>query len=257
MPKNLQNTAAAYLRLFIFASLIFSIMPQYAAASKHLWPPAALHFDEPSPETPTFKMTEQEFIEEQDSLKVRITKAYDKLLPSLPDEKRSLLKDAQSAWQSYYKKYALQLRNQLNAPVKVFYGIKGQERKTNIYRDIVLAILEQRAKDLESWTQGRYGYLDPGEVQEAREKLNEEMRLLYAYFLSNNSTMDRTFIVPMQEVQDYWYTFFKSNKLFIEGVLKNSESARIAEELLQVQRMHDQTLLHIEGSSFFHREREE
>jgi hypothetical protein len=257
MPEKLQNTAIACLFLFLFACLMFLIMPQYAAASTHLWPPSALNFDEPSPETPTFKMTEQDFMKEQDSFKLRVSMAYDKLLASLPDAKRSLLKDAQSAWQSYYEKYAVELKNQLNVPVKVFYGIKGQERKTNIYKDIVLAILEQRAKDLESWTQGRYGYLDPAEVQQAQEILNEEMRLLYADFLSNISTMERIFIVPMQEVQNCWYAFFQNNKRFIEGVLENSESARIAEELLQVQRMHDLTLLHIEGSAFFHREREE
>ncbi|ATW27668.1 hypothetical protein [Candidatus Formimonas warabiya] len=257
MANKLQNRTGVYLFFFLFFCIIFLILRQYAAASTHLWPLAAVHFDEPSAETPTFKMTEEDFINEQDALKLRVTLAHDKLLASLPDAQQILLKNAQSAWQSYYEKYAGVLKNQLDEPVKVFYGIEGQERKTNIYKDIVLAILEQRATDLESWVQGRYVYLDPGEVKETQEMLNEEKRLLYADFLLNNSTMDRIFIDPMQEVQNYWYAFLQSNTRFIEDVLKNSASVKIAEELLQVRRMHDLTLLHIEGSAFFHREREE
>jgi len=61
----------------------------------------------------------------------------------------------------------------------------------------------------------------------------------------------------MQEAQDSWYAYFRSNMEFVKEVAKNGEAVRIAEELLQVQRMCSLTLLHKEGYVFFHREREE
>ena len=176
---------------------------------------------------------------------------------SLSDEQQILLKTAQSTWQNYYEKYEETLKRQLDEPVKVFYGIEGQERKTNIYKDTILTILEQRAIDLESWNQGRYGYLEPDAVEKAKKRLDGEKHLLDEAFGANIYIMDEIFRAQMQEAQNSWYAFFYSNTEFVEEVIKNSEIAKIAEEFLQIRRMYDLTLLHKEGYVFFHREREE
>ena len=254
---KLQNITWAYLLLILIPCITIFIAAHYAEASTHLWPLAVIHFDEPAPETASFKMTEGEFRNEQSALELRVTCAYNELLASLTNEQRILLKTAQSAWRNYFEKYERALKEQLDEPVKVFYGIKGDERKTNVYRDTVLEVLEHRAMDLESWSQGRYGYLELAALEEAEKRLSRKMNLFDEAFGTNIYIMDEIVRAPMQEAQDSWYAYFRSNMEFVKEVTKNNEAAKIAEELIQVQRMYILTLLHKEGYVFFHREREE
>lgn len=254
-----QNATRACPLLLLIPCLAVLAAAGPADASKHLWPLAAIHFDEPAPETPTFKMTEDEFRNEQSALESRITRACHELLASLPYEQGVLLNTAQSSWRDCFEKYDRALKERLDEPVKVFYGIEGEERKTNVYKDTMLAVLEYRAQDLERWSQGCFGYLQPDGLEDAQMglSLSRTMSSLDKAFGANIYIMDEVFRTPMQEAQDAWFACLRSNAEFVREATDNDEAAAIAEELLQVQRMYRLTLLQKEGYVFFHRERED
>lgn len=231
--------------------------PVCAKASTHLWPLSALHFEEPAPETATFKMTEQEFTTEIATRKLLLDDAYQDLWTNLSQQEQLALADAQAGWQNCCDKYAAALKAQLDQPVKVFYGVEGEERKTNIYKDTLLALLAQRTADLQCWALGRYAYGGPENLAEAQNRLATQTHLIEQAFVRNTYVMEERYRTAMWEAQQAWHDFMQLNQNFVACATQNNEAIIASEELLQVQRMYALTLLHKEGSVFFHREREE
>lgn len=240
-----------------------------APVSKHLWPLAAIHFDEPSPETVTFNMADDEFWSRRAALERRITRAYDELMVHLPHEQQALLGASQSSWRYYVDRAEQALKGRLDEPVKVFYGVEGKERKTNVYKDTILAILEYRVIDLESWQSGGWA-LPPGDALgvaagDLQVQLVQALSLVDDAFGMNVYIMDEVFRLPAREAQSAWYAWLSCDARLVRAVAGaaagNDEAvpatAVAASQLLQVQRMYELTLLQKEGWVFFHRERED
>lgn len=241
--------------LLLFLSLLL-LTPQAARAANHLWPAAALHFDAPAPETATFTMTQEQFQAELTAAQLELTANYDALYAALPAADQALLLTAQTAWQSCYDKFALVLAQLLDSPVKVFYG-QEEERKTNIYRDSLLAMTRERAGDLDCWRQGRYAFLDPAGLAAAQEQLIAARKKLENSFGDNIYVMDERYRVPTQEAQQAWRLFVRDNAAFLAARTQANACVLNAEEGLQVERMYALSRLQREGYVFYHREREE
>ncbi|OPZ65683.1 MAG: hypothetical protein BWY85_00408 [Firmicutes bacterium ADurb.Bin506] len=271
MPTTPPGAARICLLLLLascLARLVAACPVAAVDSSKHLWPLAAIHFDEPASETATFAMTDDDFHSRRVALEHRIARAYDELAVSLPDEQRALLNAAQQRWLRYLELTDRALKVRLDEPVKVFYGVEGKERKTNVYKDTILATLEYRALDLESWCRGDYAHprssaadsaadaadaAGPGETQ-----LTQALALLDEAFGMAVYVMDEVFRGPTQEAQNAFYAWLRSDVEFVRAAAGNDPAAAaLALELLQVERMLDLARLQREGWVFFHRERED
>lgn len=252
-----------YLLVFLVSALFCFGIPAAAAGGEtdevtHLWPLAAVHFDEPAPETATFAMSEEAFAAALAALDERVAAAYDALFATLPAERQPLLSTAQTAWQACCAAFAAPLKAQLDTPVKVFYGIEGEERKTNIYKDTMLAMREQRATDLEAWALGRFAY--PAQDKRAdngAQALAEAEQELVVAFNANLYIADEKFRVPLMDGRDAWNAWQDADQALLAAITGDDKAVANAEALLQTERLCALTRLHREGSVFFHREREE
>lgn len=238
--------------VIVFSLALVLLIPMCANAT-HLWSPSALHFDEPAFETATFNMSEEEFTSLRTGAELRMSAAYDALFATLAAEQQTSLEQSQAAWQAYYDAYAAGLSILLDSQVLVFYDVEGEERKTNIYKDTLLALLEYRAQDLEAWSAGRYAYMTTN-VQDANTELRTQKNALVVSFQDNAYY---NFRASMQDAHNSWFAFQKANNAFIASVLPKDLGVQIMEELVQVRRMLDLSALHLEGSIFYHRDREE
>jgi len=218
-------------------------------------------------------MTENEFWSERLALEQRIAGVYDELIASLPRERRPLLAAAQLRWRDCLALFERALGACLDEPVKVFYGVEGQERKTNVYKDTILAMLGYRADDLERWREGGHAPGQPTTADLAAATAaatTADLAAATADLASTTATataaataalaeafgmniyiMDEVFRVPTQAAQSAWLSWLRSDMEFVGA------AAATEEELLQTERMLGLALLQREGYVFFHRERED
>lgn len=159
---------------------------------------------------------------------------------------------AQAAWQYCFDAFERVLKPQLDQPVKVFYGLPEKERKTNIYRDTVLTLLEQRTADLRRWHRGGWQRAEPYEQTVSQALIDADIA-----FHKNLYVMDEKFRNGHMAARAAWDVFYRENASFVLLVTEGDSRRLNSENLLQVLRIHDLTLLHVEGSVFFHRERED
>ena len=148
------------------------------------WAAAAVFYDTQADETETFHMTEEEFLACKTDLEARLVYAYSACLNSLPDAERRALEDAQKAWLDCYYSYISALEQKWLGPVKIFFGVTGKERRTNVYREIVLLMLTNRITDLEEWNAGEFVRMEDdfiltkeSELTKGKEELQVDMGL--------------------------------------------------------------------------------
>lgn len=222
------------------------------------WSANAVFYDSPSDETETFHMSETEFLEYKVDMEMRLVYAYSAYYNSLQDDaEKELLERAQADWIECYYSYLAAYEQRWLNPVKIYFGITGQERKTNVYRETALLMLINRITDLEEWKAGCFANLEEGfskdkteEVTEAKEQLQIDMGLcMYA--------IEEKYRPKIKESNRKFFTFLESNQEFVSLMTGGDAAIGAAEELLQVQRMDYLTGVHYQGCRFFRREREE
>ena len=253
MKKPLMKTLA----LFSLAALF--LLPAAAGAEQeatHLWPAAALHFAAPAAESETFRMTEEEYAAALQRAELQLSEAYSAYHASLPAEQQALLAAAQEAWRAALELNEPPLREQLDSGVLVYYG-QAQEHKTNIYRDTMLSLREQRSAALLCWAQGRYACLPQAKLATAEEELAAARETLLRAYSDNLYVMDEKFRDPTQQARAAWLAFLAADQAFLQAVT-HAETAICAGEALRCyQELSELVQLQRQGSIFFHREREE
>jgi len=230
-----------------------------AAPGDHItqnWPAAAVFYDAPCPDTETFSMTEEEFLACKTALESRVVIGYSQLLNSLAREQQAALEQAQRDWIACYYAYLDALSQLWDDQVKVWYGT-DQERRTNIYRDVALAMLANRAYDLESWLAGCYASLDPAVAGDKAAELQQALTALQVDMGLCLYVTGESYRAKITAAHRAFYAFYDSNLAFVQRMRPGDQPVRVAEGYLQVQRMSYLTHLHYQGCRFFHREREE
>lgn len=221
------------------------------------WAAAAVFYDAPSAETETFHMSEKEFLDYKTELETRLVLAYSEYYHSLPDAGQALLKDSQKAWINCYYSYIEALEQRWLGPVKIYFGVTGQERRTNVYREIVLLLLTNRITDLAEWNAGRFVRMEDAfaakkakTLEKAKKQLQVDMGLcLYV--------IQEEYREKIRASHRTFYDFLDHNQKFIAYISDGDEKVITAENLLQIQRMNYMTKTHYQGCRFFRREREE
>ncbi|MDR0616923.1 MAG: hypothetical protein LBG29_08960 [Synergistaceae bacterium] len=225
--------------------------PFFAEASDHLMPLSNLHFDKYAPRTETVDMTEKEYEERLMSLNGKMEKAYATISLSANGRKLESLARAQSAWLDMAEKYARVLRRTLDAEVKVFYGDKNKERITNIFRDNLMAIYEQRVMDLSRWAGS------PKSTAFKPEKSVQELKLAIQDKGSHiEYVMNERYRMDESASREAWKKFCDAQEIFLR-MFYGDEGAVEAELGLVYQRLMNLMMLQEQGVIFFHTEREE
>lgn len=221
------------------------------------WAAEAAFYSAPSEETETFRMTEEEFLEKKTELESRLVNAYSIFCRQVPEDCKEALQTAQKAWIDCYYAYIEALEQRWTEPVKIYFGITGKERKTNVYREYVLLMLINRITDLEEWAKGQlakaeteYLALETERMEEARDQLQVDMGLcLYV--------IQEEYRQKIRAAHSSFFTFLESNTDFVSLLADGEESAVVSEEYLQIQKMSYLTQVYYQGCRFFRREREE
>lgn len=221
------------------------------------WAAAAVFYNSPAQETETFHMTEEEFLQHKAALESRLVFAYSTYYNRLQSSEKKLLEETQKAWIDCYYAYIEALEQRWLRPVKIFFGVTGKERRTNIYREFVLLLLSNRITDLEEWNAEKFVRMETDfapakteELKKSKEQLQVDMGLcLYV--------IQEEYRLKIKEAHRKFYIFLDSNEKFISLMSNNNEAIITAEGLLQVQRMSYLTSVHYQGCRFFRREREE
>ncbi len=232
----------------------------FAASGKMVtqnWSAAAVFYSSQSDETETFRMSEDEFLKYKVGLEERLIVAYSTYYNRLVDKEKEALQESQEAWIDCYYSYITSLEQLWLAPVKIYFGVPGQERRTNVYRDIILLLLVNRVTDLEEWNEQRFARIEgfffadiSNELVSAKKQLQIDMGLcLYV--------IQEEYRAKISDSHQKFNTFLDSNQRFVSLITTGDETIITAEELLQVQRMSSITQIHYQGCRFFRREREE
>lgn len=246
--------------LFLVITIAEKVEIVFADSGKNVtqnWAAAAVFYDTAAAETETYHMTEEEFLECKTELESRLVFAYSAYFNSLPEPERKELEKTQKAWIDCYYAYIRALEQRWLEPVKIYFGVTGKERRTNVYREIILLMLTNRITDLEEWNAGRLVQMEDDfalskekELEKAKEQLQVDMGLcLYV--------IQEELRPKIREAQQKFFTFLNSNEKFISLINDGNEKIITAEGLLQVQRMSYLTNVHYQGCRFFRREREE
>ena len=239
--------------LLLFSSLLLTFVSGRAlAASEHLIPLAALHFNDPAPRSETALMDEATFSKRLAELEAETDAVRDAYAATLDGALREAFDDAQEAWALYVQRMSASLSGYLDETVKVFYGQLERERITNIYRDSVLAVYTQRVTDLRRWAREGAGpsQLKPQEDGTDAAAINDAAsRVLYV--------MEERHRAAEYEAQRAWRSFYKKQDVFFTALRGAEPEALLNERALMVRRMNDHLRLQEQGGIFFHREREE
>ncbi len=259
--KRTDKRAASVLALLgLLCTLLFvPAGPAAAAPGDNVtqnWPAAAVFYEAPCPDTPTFSMTEEAFLACKTALESRVVLAYSQLLAALPAGQRLALEQGQQDWIACYYAYLEALAQLWDDQVKVWYGT-DQERRTNIYRDAALGMLLNRAYDLESWLDGCYAALDPAAAGAKALELKQALTTLQVDMGLCLYVTGEQYRAKITAAHRAFYTFYDSNLAFVQAARPGDQPMLVAEGYLQVQRMSYLTHLHYQGCRFFHREREE
>lgn len=254
-----------YISIFLslLVAMVFAIERAeivFAQEGKNItqnWAAAAVFYDTWAEETETFHMTEEEFLECKTELESRLVYAYSTYHNSLSDSEREALEEAQKAWIDCYYSYISALEQKWLEPVKIFFGVTGKERRTNVYREAILLMLTNRITDLEEWNAGELVRMEDAftlakesELKKRKEELQVDMGLcLYV--------IQEEYRPKIKEAHRKFFAFLESNEKFISLITDGNKTEIAAEGLLQVQRMSYLTSVHYQGCRFFRREREE
>ena len=115
--------------------MLFSAIPAQAGDGRLVtqnWAGSAVFYDAPCDETESFHMTDDEFLCNRLSLENRLIYAYSAYLNSLDGDEREALVASQKAWIRCYYAYDEALKQLWLEPVKIYFGVTGQERRTNV-----------------------------------------------------------------------------------------------------------------------------
>lgn len=242
--------------IVFFLSLCFSgnlaALPS-AAVSDHLIPLPAVNFASSSPQTASVRLSQREYERETKSLKELCDIKYQKLLRSLNKEEKELLSASQSKWNIFLLSLQKTLTPQLDTPVKVFYGVKGKERITNICRDAVIASYKQRISDLHRWTKGNF---TPLKTTDTEKSLLLEKRRFNERASRNIYLMEERYRREEFASQKAWRDFREAQLSFIKKMTEDRHSVS-EEDLLMLRRINNLRVLQAEGLVFFKQEREE
>ncbi|MGM9662458.1 MAG: hypothetical protein ACI3WR_05140 [Oscillospiraceae bacterium] len=222
------------------------------------WEAAAVYYSTPCDETETFRMTEEEFCELKVGLEEQLVVAYSAYLQTLSGEARQALQTAQKCWIDCYYAYIDMLRQAWDAPVKVDFNVAGKERRTNIYRDVVLVMLSNRIEDLTSWREGRFAGLEAAAAEEKSAELEEALTQLQVDMGLCLYVTTEDYRAKMMTAHRAFYRSYDADQALLRTLLGEEDGTTLtAEGLLQTQRMSYITQLHYQGCRFFHTEREE
>lgn len=242
----------------LFAAL-FAISGTAQADSRLVtqnWAESAVYYSSPCDETETFRMSGEEFLAYRIDLENRLVYAYSVYFNALDGEAAETLKASQKAWIECYYAYIEALEQLWLEPVKIHFGVTGHERRTNLYREILLLMLINRITDLEEWHAGRLVGLEAAAAEEKAAELNEAKRQLQVDMGLCLYVIDEEYRAKIMDSHRAFFAFLEANEEFV-SIIAQSEEQIIGESLLQVDRMAYITGAHYEGCRFFRREREE
>lgn len=242
--------------------IVTILLADIAAAAKEQnvtqnWSGAAVFYDAPSDETETFHMTEEEFLAYKTELEAQLILSYSAYCKVLDKEAQESLREAQKAWIDCYEAYMSALEQRWTFPVKIYFGVTGQERRTNVYRETVLLMLINRITDLEEWRSGRLSGMEKGFLAEKTEELKEEKKQLQVDMGLCLYVIQEEYRDKIRASHQKFYAFLEQNQKFLKVIAPGHEETAVSEELLQVQRMSYLTQVQYQGCRFFRREREE
>lgn len=143
------------------------------------------------------------------------------------------------------------------APVKIYFGVPGQERRTILYRDILLLLLINRITDLEDWNSGRLVRMDKNFAQGLATDLADSYKNLQIKMGLCLYVIDEPYRAKISQAQQKFTTFLDSNREFVSLIAHGDDVSIQAEELMQIQKMTYITEIYYQGCVFFRREREE
>ncbi|MDY4470231.1 MAG: hypothetical protein SPE28_06845 [Eubacteriales bacterium] len=240
--------------------MLFSAIPAQAGDGRLVtqnWAGSAVFYDVPCDETESFHMTDDEFLCSRLSLENRLIYAYSAYLNSLDGDEREALVASQKAWIRCYYAYDEALKQLWLEPVKIYFGVTGQERRTNVYREAMLLLLINRITDLEEWSKGRLVRLDAGMAEQKAAELEEALTRLRVKMGLCLYVIQEEYRPRIMDAHRAYFDFFDANGAFLELISKGDRSALLGEKLLQANRMAYITGVHYQGCRFFRREREE
>lgn len=260
MPIVFRMSLVLYLFSCAGAALLLASTAGVACAANgksHLTPLSALHYDDPAHVSETAKMSREAFEAQRAKLAEGVRKKYAGLFASLVAEEREKLKASQIAWSAFLEKYEKSLGYLLDTKVKVFYGKKYKERITNVYRDNLLALFEQRTMDLARWSKRSFAPLafsslaDAQRAHDMEEKtrLDAASRVIYV--------MEERYRKDEFVAQKAWRDFEAAQLAFLKSSSKASDTDLLSEGALMKRRIKDLMLLQEQGLIFFRTEREE
>lgn len=240
--------------------MLFSAIPAQAGDGRLVtqnWAGSAVFYDAPCDETESFHMTDDEFLCNRLSLENRLIYAYSAYLNSLDGDEREALVASQKAWIRCYYAYDEALKQLWLEPVKIYFGVTGQERRTNVYREAMLLLLINRITDLEEWSKGRLVRLDAGMAEQKAAELEEALTHLRVKMGLCLYVIQEEYRPRIMDAHRAYFDFFDANGVFLELISKGDRSALLGEKLLQANRIAYITGVHYQGCRFFRREREE
>lgn len=245
MNTNLLRKTRTYWLVFFLIALLTLLTPACATADANQT--SAADLDGPAAETAVIDMTEEEFATARAAWELRVTTAYDDLFATLAEEQQPYLQEAQIVWQEYYVRFAALLQAQLNIPLTLSGGVEGEEHETNIYRETVFTILDQRAAELEAWAKGSYDRAEEDAVAELKKEIRTQKGVLANILMMNTTYMDENFRLYWLDARDCWYEFLQNDTIFVSAATRSDGKAMVAEELSQLQRMISIALTYQEG----------
>lgn len=240
----------------VLSMLMLICRVQYpAVASEHLTPLPLLHFKDQTVYSDTARMSENEFSALKASLEKECERRYVLLRQDSNTKNSEYLHRSQVAWRSFATSLENTLRQQLDIPVKVFYGSKTQERITNIYMDLTRDIYLQRISDLTRWRSNNFAPLN---LQESDKKSLYDEELLKVNKMASNTiyVMEERYRRAEFESQKCWREYLKSNADYVT-LITGSPDRSLEEQILLMRRINNMRALQSEGLVFFRTEREE
>jgi hypothetical protein len=222
-------------------------------AAEHIMSQSALHFSEPAPRSFTADMSKDEYAGKLSDVRDEIDERYARLAGTLGETGLEELKKAQSAWEVFVSKYELALGNMLNSTIKVYYGVKGRERFTNVYREITLTLHRHRMIDLARWAA-------PGSKRTSFKSDVLEEEWVKSFNILGPSVI---YLTPERNrpdqyaVENAWRNYLSAQLDFLRVLHDHYEKSVEDEKQLMMNRMFDLMSLQEEGLLFFRSEREE
>lgn len=221
------------------------------------WAASAVFYDSPCAETETFHMSEKDFLAYKLDLESRLVFAYSAYYNNLASNEQKALEQAQKDWITCYYAYEEALKQRWIQPVKIYFGVTGKERRTNIYREFLILFLTNRITDLEEWNRGQLATVETAFSIDKANQYNTLKNQLQVDMGLCLYVIQEEYREKIKTAHQTFFTFLESNQNFI-SLISNDDIAIVSSEgLLQIERMSYLTSVHYQGCRFFRREREE